>query len=309
MRRPPGLYAISSVDRNFPRPAAVRASPSPTGSLHAPLARPPGAQRETLRPGPRPPLALAALSRCPGSPRAYGPNTRPSLTRYTGWIEARYDRPMTTDVYPLQVLLVTLAGWINRHQQHVIEYLVEENRVLKGQLNGRRLRLTDDQRRWVCWVMSPSEFEPTGAHGKVALIPRGRNGDGLRFPIRFLFLFAEDPIGRFGEMPGGRPRRWPSGGSCTERRARKGDGRGAGARAGAWRRSPSRLRCTPISDSDRRPEPTVAGFASTRVDARRAARIRAGFLGAGEPRYVAHLERDHDGQRELRHPPPSQSAG
>ena len=50
---------------------------------------------------------------------------------------------MTTDVYPLQLLLVTLAGWINRHQQHVIEYLVEENRVLKGQMNGRRLRLTD----------------------------------------------------------------------------------------------------------------------------------------------------------------------
>jgi hypothetical protein len=44
-------------------------------------------------------------------------------------------------------LLVTLAGWVNRHQQHVIEYLVEENRVLKGQLEGRRLRLTDDRRR------------------------------------------------------------------------------------------------------------------------------------------------------------------
>ena len=54
---------------------------------------------------------------------------------------------MTTDLYPLQVLLVTLAGWVNRHQQHVIEYLVEENRVLKEQMKGRRLRLTDDQRR------------------------------------------------------------------------------------------------------------------------------------------------------------------
>jgi putative transposase len=54
---------------------------------------------------------------------------------------------MTADVYPLQLLLVTLAGWVNRHQQHVIEYLVEENRVLKEQLKGRRLRLTDDQRR------------------------------------------------------------------------------------------------------------------------------------------------------------------
>jgi hypothetical protein len=54
---------------------------------------------------------------------------------------------MTADVYPLQMLLVTLAGWVNRHQQHVIEYLIEEHRVLKGQLKGRRLRLTDDQRR------------------------------------------------------------------------------------------------------------------------------------------------------------------
>ena len=54
---------------------------------------------------------------------------------------------MTADLYPLQVLLVTLAGWVNRHQQHVIEYLVEENRVLKEQVKGRRLRLIDDQRR------------------------------------------------------------------------------------------------------------------------------------------------------------------
>ena len=42
---------------------------------------------------------------------------------------------------------MTLAGWINRHQQQVIEYLIEENRVLREQLKGRRVRLTDDQRR------------------------------------------------------------------------------------------------------------------------------------------------------------------
>jgi len=54
---------------------------------------------------------------------------------------------MMADFYALQVLLVTLAGWVNRHQQHVIEYLVEGNRVLKGQLKGLRIRLTDDQRR------------------------------------------------------------------------------------------------------------------------------------------------------------------
>jgi hypothetical protein len=54
---------------------------------------------------------------------------------------------MTTDLSPLRLLLVTLAGWVNRHQQQVIEYLVEENGVLRKQLKGRRVRLTNDQRR------------------------------------------------------------------------------------------------------------------------------------------------------------------
>src|SRR5262249_1715756 len=54
---------------------------------------------------------------------------------------------MIADLSPMRVLLVTLSGFVNRQQQHVIEYLVEENRVLKGQLTGRRLRLTDEQRR------------------------------------------------------------------------------------------------------------------------------------------------------------------
>ncbi len=54
---------------------------------------------------------------------------------------------MSVDLYPLQVLLTTLAGWMNRQQQDVIAYLVEENRVLKEQLKGKRLRLNDDQRR------------------------------------------------------------------------------------------------------------------------------------------------------------------
>ena len=46
-----------------------------------------------------------------------------------------------------QFLLVVLAGWINRQQQNMIEYLREENRVLREQLGGKRIRLTDDQRR------------------------------------------------------------------------------------------------------------------------------------------------------------------
>ncbi len=54
---------------------------------------------------------------------------------------------MTADYYPLQVLLLTISGWVNREQQRTVEYLVEENRVLKEQFKGRKLRLTDDQRR------------------------------------------------------------------------------------------------------------------------------------------------------------------
>jgi len=47
----------------------------------------------------------------------------------------------------LQFLLFTFAGWVNRKQQEVIDYHLEENRVLREQLSGRRLRLTNDQRR------------------------------------------------------------------------------------------------------------------------------------------------------------------
>ena len=47
----------------------------------------------------------------------------------------------------LQLWVFSVAGFIQRGQQQVIDYLVEENRVLREQLNGRRLRLTDGQRR------------------------------------------------------------------------------------------------------------------------------------------------------------------
>ncbi len=51
------------------------------------------------------------------------------------------------DRFPLHLLLATFAAWVNRQQAQVIDYLVEENHVLKEQLRGRRLRLTDAQRR------------------------------------------------------------------------------------------------------------------------------------------------------------------
>jgi len=53
----------------------------------------------------------------------------------------------TMSAAPLQFLLLLFSGWVNRRQQAVIDYLVQENRVLREQLRGRRLRFTDDQRR------------------------------------------------------------------------------------------------------------------------------------------------------------------
>lgn len=48
---------------------------------------------------------------------------------------------------PFQFVVIMLAGWMNQRQQDVVEYLREENRVLREQLGDRRLRFTDDQRR------------------------------------------------------------------------------------------------------------------------------------------------------------------
>ena len=50
-------------------------------------------------------------------------------------------------IYPLHILVASLACLVNKKQAAVLEYLIEENRILKEQLKGKRLRLTDDQRR------------------------------------------------------------------------------------------------------------------------------------------------------------------
>ncbi len=49
----------------------------------------------------------------------------------------------------VQIYLAVLAGWMNRKQQKVIEYLLEENQILKQQFEstGKKLRLDNHQRR------------------------------------------------------------------------------------------------------------------------------------------------------------------
>ena len=43
---------------------------------------------------------------------------------------------------PFRFLLIAVAGWMNRHQLLAIDYLREENRILREQLGERRLRFT-----------------------------------------------------------------------------------------------------------------------------------------------------------------------
>jgi len=46
----------------------------------------------------------------------------------------------------LSFLLMIAAGWVQRHQLIVIEFLQAENRLLKARLRGRRIRFTDAER-------------------------------------------------------------------------------------------------------------------------------------------------------------------
>ncbi len=50
-------------------------------------------------------------------------------------------------LHPWQLYFLILAGWINRQQQFVIEYLLTENQVLREKLGKKRILLNDDQRR------------------------------------------------------------------------------------------------------------------------------------------------------------------
>ena len=54
---------------------------------------------------------------------------------------------MSTPVQPLTLLVVAIAGWLQRDQQAAMVYLLEKNRVLKARLRGKKLRLTDAERR------------------------------------------------------------------------------------------------------------------------------------------------------------------
>ena len=52
---------------------------------------------------------------------------------------------MTNAIQPFHPLVIALAGRLNRRQQAVTDYLNEENRVFKDQIEGQRLWFNDKQ--------------------------------------------------------------------------------------------------------------------------------------------------------------------
>ena len=82
-----------------------------------------------------------ALNLCDSS--GFHPLTTPPLdTRHAPSDAA----PMSDLNLPLQLLLLTFAGWVIRGQQGQIDSLLEENRVLRELLPDPRPRLNDHQR-------------------------------------------------------------------------------------------------------------------------------------------------------------------
>jgi len=102
---------------------------------------------------------------------------------------------MRAILQPWQALSVIVAGVLNERQQRVINYLMEENRVLREQLGPKRPRFTDDQRRRlaakgkalgrrhlgeVCCIVTPDTI--LRWHRK--LIARKYDGSAMRTPGR-----------------------------------------------------------------------------------------------------------------------------
>ncbi len=83
----------------------------------------------------------------------------------------------------LRFILLLFSGLVNRHQQKVIDYLLEENRVLRQQLVGRRLRLTDGQRCRLHQGLGGELIEADKSAGgrEGAVVCRERLGGLLRY--------------------------------------------------------------------------------------------------------------------------------
>ena len=108
----------------------------------------------------------------------------------TGWTDALHFRIFTT------------TGWLNRRQEGLIGGLVSRIEILREQLGGRWLRLTDAQRRRLA-------MRGTGSSGaracSVWLSRHARHDAGLEIRIQALKCQGPASIAIFRSAPGS----WP----------------------------------------------------------------------------------------------------
>jgi putative transposase len=97
-----------------------------------------------------------------------------------------------------QFLIAWLAVRINRHQDHVITYLLEENRILKAKLKGKRIQLTDTERRRLAVLAHPIDRKYLKDISTIA------TPDTLQRWYRRLVM--QEPNGTSQSKPLGRPR-------------------------------------------------------------------------------------------------------
>src|SRR6267378_1678090 len=144
--------------------------------------------------------------------------------------------------------------------------------------------------------MSQSTVELRRAQGNLALIPRGRHGRELRFPIRF--LFAQNPKRRFRQVPGDCSDSlrvaFTAGDPLIETAyvARSRAAAGQADRVRSFDECPLEIA---IDVGAGAPDPRLP---AARMDPRRGPRIAGELLGRGESYDIAHLEGDDDRERQ-----------
>jgi hypothetical protein len=68
-----------------------------------------------------------------------------AVIRRTPWL-AIIENEMASVLNPIRIVLMTVAGQMNRSQRHIIDYSLEEGRVLREQLGERRVSLDGNLR-------------------------------------------------------------------------------------------------------------------------------------------------------------------
>jgi len=101
---------------------------------------------------------------------------------------------MKSVLHPWQILLLVLAGWVNKHQQNAIEYLIAENEILVIGYQTQPLAIfsssTGSSQRLSARGRRPGipSFKGTGMFWQPLMSPLLRSEQGADWPHFTCFL-------------------------------------------------------------------------------------------------------------------------